>query len=50
MQQRLWNLGGEIILAFPDNIDAYSNKITGFVPNKTGFNLNYWGGKDAWFV
>jgi peptide/nickel transport system substrate-binding protein len=50
MQEQLWNNGGEIIVAFADNIDAYSNKVTGFIPNKTGFNLNYWGVKDAWFV
>jgi peptide/nickel transport system substrate-binding protein len=50
MQQQLWQNGGEIIVAFADNIDAYSTKVTGFIPNKTGFNLNYWGVKSAWFV
>ncbi len=50
MQQQLWLDGGEIIVAFADNVDAYSRKVTGFIPNKTGFNLNYWGVKDAWFV
>jgi peptide/nickel transport system substrate-binding protein len=50
MQQQLWLDGGEIIVAFADNIDAFSTKVTGFIPNKTGFNLNYWGVKSAWFV
>jgi len=50
MQQQLWLDGGEIIVAFADNVDAYSKKVTGFIPNRTGFNLNYWGVKDAWFV
>ena len=50
MQQQLWYDGGHIIPGFLDNIDAYSKKITGFVTNKTGFNLNYWGCKDVWFV
>ena len=50
MQQQLWYDGGHIIPGFLDNIDAYSKRITGFVTNKTGFNLNYWGCKDVWFV
>jgi peptide/nickel transport system substrate-binding protein len=50
MQQQLWTNGGEIIPGFPDNIDGYSRKVTGFVPSKTGFNLGYWGCRNVWFV
>jgi ABC-type transport system substrate-binding protein len=35
--------GGYIIPYFSDQVDAYSTKLTGFVPAKSGFPLgNYW--------
>ena len=50
MQQILWADGGEIIPGFLNNIDGYSKKVTGFVPDRSGFNLSYWGFKNVWFV
>jgi peptide/nickel transport system substrate-binding protein len=50
MQAMLYNDGGELIPGFPDNVDAYSKKVTGFVPDRSGFNLGYWSLKEVWFV
>ena len=50
MQQVLWADGGEIIPGFLNNIDGYSKKVTGFVPDRSGFNLSYWGFKNVWFA
>jgi peptide/nickel transport system substrate-binding protein len=38
-----YNTGGYIIPYFSNQIDAYSSKLTGFIPPKSGFPLgNYW--------
>ena len=50
MQAQLYDDGGWIFAGFPNNIDAYSRKVTGFVPDPSGYNLSYWGFKDVWFV
>jgi peptide/nickel transport system substrate-binding protein len=50
MQEMLWNEGGEIIPGIPNEVDAYSRKVTGFVPDKSGQPLSFYRFKDAWFV
>jgi peptide/nickel transport system substrate-binding protein len=50
MQQQLADEGGYIIPGFPNIIDAYSKKVTGFVPDAGGFNLSDWEFKNVWFV
>jgi peptide/nickel transport system substrate-binding protein len=50
MQEMTWNEGGLIIFGFPNNLDGYSKKITGFVPDKTGQQLTSFGFKRVWFV
>jgi peptide/nickel transport system substrate-binding protein len=50
MQHMLYTEGGLIIFAFRDGIDAYSNKVTGFVPDKTGQALSSWDFKSISFV
>jgi peptide/nickel transport system substrate-binding protein len=42
-EQIEYNTGGYIIPYFSNQIDAYSAKLTGFIPPKSGFPLgNYW--------
>ena len=50
IQSALYNTGGYIIPCFPGQIDAYSKKVTGFVPDKSGFGLTWYRFRDAWFV
>jgi peptide/nickel transport system substrate-binding protein len=50
MQAILYNNSGYIIPCFPGQIDAYSNKVTGFVPDKSGFGLTWYRFREAWFV
>jgi peptide/nickel transport system substrate-binding protein len=50
MQEILYTEGGEIIPGFLNNIDAHSKRVSGFVPDRSGFNLSYWSFKDVWFV
>ena len=50
MQMQLWTNGGEIIPGFPNNIDSYSKKVTGFVGDLSGYNLGAWDFKAVWFV
>jgi peptide/nickel transport system substrate-binding protein len=50
MQKLLWNEGGELIAAIPNQVDGYSKKVTGFVPDKNGIGLSYYKYKDVWFV
>jgi peptide/nickel transport system substrate-binding protein len=39
MQMIQHNEGGYLIWAFTTNVDAYSHRVSGFVPDKTGFTL-----------
>jgi peptide/nickel transport system substrate-binding protein len=50
IQSALYNSGGYIIPCFPGQIDAYSKKVTGFVPDKSGFGLTWYRFRDAWFA
>jgi peptide/nickel transport system substrate-binding protein len=50
MQQQLWNEGGLIIPSFTNVIDAYDKKVTGFLPDGSGFNLGYFDFRSVWFV
>ena len=50
MQELLWNEGGEIIAGIPNEIDGYSKKVTGFVPDKSGEPLSYYRFKNVSFV
>jgi peptide/nickel transport system substrate-binding protein len=50
IQSALYNTGGYIIPCFPGQIDAYSQKVTGFVPDKSGFGLTWYRFREAWFV
>jgi peptide/nickel transport system substrate-binding protein len=50
IQTALYNSGGYIIPCFPGQIDAYSKKVTGFVPDKSGFGLTWYRFREAWFV
>jgi peptide/nickel transport system substrate-binding protein len=50
MQKIQYETGGYIIPYYPDNIDAYSTKITGLVPYKTGVSLGGWQLKDISFA
>ena len=42
--------GGYIVWSFSDQIDAYSRKVTGFAPAKTGVPLNSFGLKTVGFA
>lgn len=43
VEQLEYNTGGYIIPYFTNQVDAYSAKLTGFIPPKSGFPLgNYW--------
>jgi peptide/nickel transport system substrate-binding protein len=50
MQKIQWERGGYIISYYPDNIDAYSAKLAGMVPYKTGVSLGGWNLKDVSFA
>ena len=50
MQKLLWNEGGELIGAIPNQVDGYNNKVTGFVPDKNGIGLSYYKYKGVSFV
>jgi peptide/nickel transport system substrate-binding protein len=49
-QEIEYNEGGYIIWAFRNQVDAYSDKITGLKPDKSGVPLGQWGFKDVYFV
>lgn len=40
--------GGYIIWGFPNSVDAYSIKVHGFVPDKSGIPLTYFGFRSVW--
>jgi peptide/nickel transport system substrate-binding protein len=42
--------GGLIIPSFNNNIDAYSSRVKGFVPNATGIPLSWFGFDQVWFA
>jgi len=42
--------GGYIIWAFRNQVDAYSDKISGLTPDKLGVPVGRFGFKDVWFV
>ena len=50
MQKMLWNEGGEIIPGLVNQVDAYSRKVTGFVPDKTGWALTHFDFRLVSFV
>jgi peptide/nickel transport system substrate-binding protein len=50
MQEQLWNEGGEIIPAVPNQIDAFSNKVAGFAADKSGIALSGYRFKQVWFT
>ena len=50
MQGQLWNESGWIIPGQPGSVDAYSTKVTGFVPDIGGYSLSYWDFKVVSFV
>jgi peptide/nickel transport system substrate-binding protein len=45
-----YNEGGYIVWSFNNQVDAYSEKITGFKPDKSGAPLGQFGFKDVYFV
>ncbi|MEO6821521.1 MAG: ABC transporter substrate-binding protein [Candidatus Nanopelagicales bacterium] len=47
-QQIEYDQGGYIIWGFPNNVDAYSSKVSGFVPDKTGIPLSSYGFDNVW--
>lgn len=49
-QEIEYNEGGYIIWAFRNQVDAYSDKIAGFRPDKSGVPLGQFGFKDVYFV
>ena len=49
-QQIEYETGGYIIWGFRDQIDAYSAKIAGFIPSKTGTPLGNYGFGGVYFV
>jgi peptide/nickel transport system substrate-binding protein len=50
MQRIQWDSGGYLIYAFQNQVDAYSKKITGFIPDKNGWPLTTFGFHRVWFV
>jgi peptide/nickel transport system substrate-binding protein len=48
MQVIDYNEGGYIIPYFPPVIDAYSSRVHGTVPGRTGFSFNNWDLKALW--
>lgn len=42
--------GGNIVWGYVNMIDAYSNKVTGFTPDKSGWPLTSFAFKNVWFV
>jgi len=40
--------GGYIVWGFPNQVDAYSIKVNGFVPDKGGIPLTSYGFRRAW--
>jgi peptide/nickel transport system substrate-binding protein len=50
MQKQLWNEGGELIPGLPNGIDAFSKKVTGFVPDRSGIALSGYRFKQVSFV
>jgi peptide/nickel transport system substrate-binding protein len=50
MQKIQWERGGYIVPFYPDNTDAYSAKLGGMVPYKTGVSLGNWNLKDLYFT
>jgi peptide/nickel transport system substrate-binding protein len=50
MQKMLWAEGGEIIPGILELVDGHSTKVSGFVPDASGYSLSYWRFKDVWFV
>ena len=49
MQQIEYDTSGYIIPYFPPALDAYSTRLHGFTPSKTGLPLSNFGFKRAWF-
>lgn len=45
-----YNTGGNIIWGFPNQIDAYSTKVHGLVPDKSGIPLTSFGFQRAWLT
>jgi peptide/nickel transport system substrate-binding protein len=49
-QQMMYDSGGYIIWGFRNIVDAFSSKVTGFVPDKSGINLSEFGFREVSFV
>ena len=47
-QQIEYDEGGYIIWGFPNNLDAYSAGVEGFVPDKSGIPLTSYGFRSVW--
>lgn len=45
-----YNTGGNIIWGFPNQLDAYSAKVQGFVPDKSGIPLTSFGFQKVWLT
>jgi peptide/nickel transport system substrate-binding protein len=50
VQAALYDDSGYIIPCLAGQIDAYSKKVTGFVPDKSGFGLTSYRFRQVWFV
>jgi peptide/nickel transport system substrate-binding protein len=50
MQKMQYEEGGNINWGYANGVDAYSKKITGFVPDYSGQGLNSFNCKKVWFV
>jgi peptide/nickel transport system substrate-binding protein len=49
-QQELYDSGGYIIWGFRNIVDAYSSKVTGFVPDRSAINLTEFGFREVSLV
>jgi peptide/nickel transport system substrate-binding protein len=49
-QQLMYDSGGYIIWGFRNIVDAYSSKVTGFVPDRSGINLTEYGFREVSFA
>jgi peptide/nickel transport system substrate-binding protein len=47
-QQIQYDRGGNIIWGFPNSVDAYSSKVSGFSPDKSGLPLTSFGFRSVW--
>lgn len=47
-QEIEYNEGGYIIWGFPNNLDAHSSQVQGFVPDKSGIPLTSYGFRSVW--